>query len=105
MAFIVETDENYHFHEFRDVEFDKWSHSLRFYITPNHQPSLFEIVRCVTTLQLSDFQRYCRNYFKQIHIEVLIQANINGEQALNAINRLLNRVKWGKFDDVSSKRH
>lgn len=79
---------------------DDWTHDLRSYITPNHHASVFEVIPCLSTLRLVDFQRYCCDYFKQIHVEVLIQGNVEREQAIDVVNRLLNGVKWGKIDDV-----
>lgn len=80
---------------------NSWTHDLRSYILPNHRASLFEIIPHLSSLRLVDFQRYCREYFKQVHVEVLIQGNVEREQALDMVNRLLNGVKWGKIDDVS----
>lgn len=73
---------------------------LRSYITPNHHATFFEIFPYLSTLRLDDFQRYCRDYFNQIHVEIFAHGNIDEEQAINTVNRLLNGVKWDKISDV-----
>lgn len=74
---------------------------LRSYITPNHHVSLFEIIPCLSKLQLVDFQRYFHDFFKNVHVEALIQGNIEKEHLINTVERWLNGVNWGKIDDVS----
>lgn len=99
VQFMELIEEHLHNNDFGTI--DNRATDLRSNITPNHHASYFEIFPCISTLQLDDFQRYCSDYFKQIHVEIFAYGDIDEEQALNTVNRLINGVKLGKINDVS----
>lgn len=84
-------------------DLDERAMNLRSYITPNHRTSIFEAIPFLSTLRLEDFQRYCSDFFKQIHVEIFAHGNIDKKEAIDTVQRLLNGMewKWNQIDDVS----
>lgn len=62
---------------------------------------LHEKHKHLRSIKFADFQRFCRDYCKQVRIKALIQGNVTADRALNTMRNLLNDLNCGRIEDVS----
>lgn len=78
------------------------SKELRLNIVESHHQPLYEKNKRLRSITFADFQQFCRRYCDQVRIKSLMQGNINKDHATDVMQNVLNDLKCGQVEDVST---